>query len=913
MRRHLTACGAVLLLFVGALPALAQTQLGSIVGVVKDDQGGALPGVAITLTGKAGSRTATTDASGEYRFPALDAGAYEVKAELTGFKVKRAGVIVSIGAQSRADFSLSVGSVTESVDVVGEAPVVDTTSAATSNSLSQDILYNMPIDRRSFNVYNFAPGINNASAYGGGSSTSNALLLDGVDTRDPDGGTDWSFFNYNIIQEVQVQGLGAPAEYGGFTGAIVNTVTKSGGNRTAGLFDFNYTKSALSSDNVTSSILAQDPALGTASKVNKYLDVTGQLSGPIQQDKLFFFISAQRFLKNEDPTGPRTTREEISHRANLKLNWNPNNSDQFVASAQFDDYNIRGRCDLASDFACNDTLTDTEDAPEWVWNTQWRHLFSSSTFLEAKYVGWWGYYNLDPTVNAPGHFDGETGNYSVSWGEYAYYDRGRHQVNASLSHYADGWGKHELKFGVEIERSRARNRFGYTGGVTYYDYGGEPYLAYSYSYDVEGHNHRDSAYLQDSWKVNDRLTINPGLRFDWVRGLSPALNKKVFDTKSWGPRIGIAYDLTGDHNTVLKGFYGQYYEGASFEYYVTGVPGVGDYVTYDNTVSPREEIDRSATPVFSTAPNIKQPRVDEFNLGFERAFAKDWRLSVTGVYRKNKNYIDKVYPGALWDPIQVQNGLTGQPATAYAWANRDETQDNGVIQNLEGFQYLDTNGNVIGTANPFRTYRSLMVVLNKRLTNRWQTQASYVLSKTEGTLDNTTTATYGNSFVWASPTTALINTDGRSTYDQTHEVKVYATYIVPKAEVALNVYFRNISGPTYTPYLQLSGSTLNFPQSQRGRRLLLAPRGSYRLDTERIVDVRLEKIFKIGRDDRISVYADITNLFNASTVTDAIIRYPSQSTDALVNGELQSVDVPFGSPAGLIAPRQVTFGARWQF
>ena len=86
-------------------------------------------------------------------------------------------------------------------------------------------------------MLNYAPGINNSSAYGGDGDSANSLLIDGVDTRDPSGGTPWTFYNYNIVEEMQFQGLGAPAEYGGFTGAVVNTITKSGGNRFSGLFD----------------------------------------------------------------------------------------------------------------------------------------------------------------------------------------------------------------------------------------------------------------------------------------------------------------------------------------------------------------------------------------------------------------------------------------------------------------------------------------------------------------------------------------------------------------------------------------------------------------------------------------------------------------------------------------------------
>ncbi|TMB54284.1 MAG: carboxypeptidase regulatory-like domain-containing protein, partial [Chloroflexi bacterium] len=202
----------IALLVLAVVPAFGQTQLGSVTGVVKDEQGGALPGVTVTLTGKTGSRSTTSDTKGEYRFAALAPGAYEVKAEMSGFRPKRIGnVEVPVASVANVDLSLSVGGVTETVDVVGEATMVDTTSAASNNSLSQDILYNMPIDRRSFNIYNFAPGISHSAAFGAGGSTANALLLDGVDTRDPDGGTDWTFYNYNIMDQVQIQGLGAPA------------------------------------------------------------------------------------------------------------------------------------------------------------------------------------------------------------------------------------------------------------------------------------------------------------------------------------------------------------------------------------------------------------------------------------------------------------------------------------------------------------------------------------------------------------------------------------------------------------------------------------------------------------------------------------------------------------------------------
>ena len=133
---------------------------------------------------------------------------------------------------------MKVGGVAENVTVTGDSPVVDVKSSATETTISQSLLFSAPITRTAINVINYAPGVNSSSAYGGGAGSGNALLIDGVDTRDPSGGTAWTFYNYNVVEEYQFQGLGAPAEYGGFTGAVVNTITKSGGNRFSGLFDF---------------------------------------------------------------------------------------------------------------------------------------------------------------------------------------------------------------------------------------------------------------------------------------------------------------------------------------------------------------------------------------------------------------------------------------------------------------------------------------------------------------------------------------------------------------------------------------------------------------------------------------------------------------------------------------------------
>ena len=153
---------------------------------------------------------------------------------------------------------------TEQVDVLGESPLVDATSSSTDNHLNQDILFNMPI--RYGNIatalLNQLPGVNSQSAYGGDAGSGNALLIDGVDTRDPSGGTAWTFYNFNIIEEVQAIGIGAPAEFGAFSGAVVNTLTKSGGNRYNGPVRHHVHEGDLAGDNISEATKTTNPSLG---------------------------------------------------------------------------------------------------------------------------------------------------------------------------------------------------------------------------------------------------------------------------------------------------------------------------------------------------------------------------------------------------------------------------------------------------------------------------------------------------------------------------------------------------------------------------------------------------------------------------------------------------------------------------
>ena len=905
---RITLGAAALLILLTAARASAQNLTGTIAGRVTDAQGGSLPGVVITLISRTGQATQTTDAQGEFRFLALSTGIYEVRTMLKGFKPRsESNLEISIGKTIDLKLTLEVGGLSEEITVVGSSARVDAKTTATDTTISQDLLFNMPISRANpaVSMLNYAPGINSSSAFGGASGTANSLLVDGVDVRDPEGGTPWVFFNYNIIDQVQIGSLGQSAEFGGFSGAVINTVTKSGGNRFSGLFELRHTGKNLRSDNVSSAVTAVNPTIKVTG-VDSLNDYTVQMGGPLRQDKAFFFGSVQRYSIEEDPDGPRTLRTEVSPRFNLKLDVKPTAVDHFTFSTQYDQYNQGGRTGLGGVNGTTDERVIQQDSPEWVWNGQYRRVIGSSAFFEAKYTGYWGYFDLDPLTPVSARHDGETGAWSGGAGYSAQYDRTRNQLNASLSKYAAAKGTHAFKFGVEIERSTIRNRYAYTDGLLFEDYGGAPYLAYAYSYDVKGRNDRVSLFAQDQWQVG-RLTVNAGVRMDRITGTGSTDNKRYYAVTPLAPRLGLAFDLNGNGTSVLRAYYGQLYDGAVFASWSSALPGIGDFVIYEasGTLENTQvtEIDRiSGASKYTVLNDLNHPRTDEFSVAYERQLGQ--RLKVTGTYirRDAKNFLNSTLIDGQWTPatyVSPENSVVKPPLTSktleiYRWANRTSDQK-FQIGNVDDFDYVGAPN-----ANAYRTYNGAMFVLTRSYFNRWQAQVSYVYSKTNGTVTNGGFSGISSS-QFQTPNTILVNSEGLVGFDRTHELKVFGGYQIPKIEVSANAYYRALSGTPWTPFQRVSAATFNWTSSID---LLLEPRGSRRTETQQLFDLRLEKVFNAG-GNRFGIYMDAENLFNAGFETSVQTRNPS----AVIGG----ATVLLGDVTAITVPRQITFGGRWSF
>src|SRR6185312_15952662 len=215
---------------------------GEIVGTVTDESGAVLPGVTVTIRGSGvpGAPTVVTSETGAYRFPALPPGEYSLEYTIQGFaSLRREGIPVGVGAVIELKVSMKVSTLSETVTVTGESPVVNLASTTVSTNYNKEWVASAPIRHFSFfDLVNSAPGVSATSTVGsstsattlGSTTNDNVYAIDGTDLSAPTGGTAWPWPNADAIQEIEVLQLGASAEYGNVMGAVFNVVTRQGGN-----------------------------------------------------------------------------------------------------------------------------------------------------------------------------------------------------------------------------------------------------------------------------------------------------------------------------------------------------------------------------------------------------------------------------------------------------------------------------------------------------------------------------------------------------------------------------------------------------------------------------------------------------------------------------------------------------------
>src|SRR4051812_12615657 len=298
-RRHVGVVGAlVVFAAIAALPAIAaaqRTTTGTVAGKVVDSSGAVLPGVTVQLTSPEvlGQFTAVSDGQGVYRVTNLPPGNYDVRAELSGFGTVIRKAPVRLNAVTEVDFTLSVGTVAETVTVTAESPIVDPERAGLSVNINSEALTTVPVttNRRFQDAWLVVPGVSGDPSTPEPPGSERRTSLDGADVTDPYGGDIFAVnLNYDAIQDVEVKALGAEASDGSsMVGQYMNIVTKSGGNTFHGTAALFVIPQAFNGSNVDGI-----PA-------NRREDVQPDLTlgGPIARDKVWFFAAYRRVQTNQ--------------------------------------------------------------------------------------------------------------------------------------------------------------------------------------------------------------------------------------------------------------------------------------------------------------------------------------------------------------------------------------------------------------------------------------------------------------------------------------------------------------------------------------------------------------------------------------------------------------------------------------
>lgn len=563
---------------------------GAVRGRVVDDAGLAVPDATIELsgTGIAGELQVQSDAEGYYRFVAVPVGTHTMRVTKSGLTPIRREVTVRLDQTASIDVVLKVAG-SEELLIEEAEPVIDVTRSAVSTELSAEVLENLPVGRNTQDAVNMLPGVygrvdtqnggpgnGNPSVRGEGQYGNN-YYLDGISTRDPATKTFGSSVNFDAIDDIQVYTDGAPAEFGQATGMMVNVVTKSGGDEHHGSVGY-----YLSKDFAFGTYAIADLATNQEVETEKRKFLNHELSlnagGPIVKEKLWYFASADLGMgttefEGMDPDAPYLSKDgggfaklswfivpELT--ARYQFNAQVNNIDNYQTSAQFlpeSQSQYRSR-----DMSHQLTM---EWFPDAKTSFELRGLYQDGSIDVVPMSG---------DEETPAIFDYDSGVYTQNWTDFDYNRRGRLGGSLKATRLVDGFlGSHRFKGGAEFWRLTDSRELVYTGpgdGIQYFasEANGRPCTAGDGS-DCFGYTEYEAAgaighvgqvygfFLQDDWQPVEPLTMNLGVRLDHETLLGNE-GQEILSQWMPAPRLGVAWDVTGDSKTLVSLNAGRFYD-----------------------------------------------------------------------------------------------------------------------------------------------------------------------------------------------------------------------------------------------------------------------------------------------------------------------------------------------------------------
>ncbi len=974
LNRLTVLCLCVTLLSLAA-PTFAQEFRGRINGTVTDNTGAVLPGVTVTASSPAliQPQVQVTGGDGSYRFLALPPGVYSIDFELTGFNtVKRADVRVVINQTLSVDMQMQVATLQETVTVTGASPIVDTSTTAMGTNFTKELLTEIPNARDIWAAMAQAPGIQMTAFDVGGSNTGNQsgfrsygfdtqnqTRMEGIDTTE---GTaaNAGYFDFGSFEEFQVGGAGADS--GAFAGgAVLSISVKSGGDRFTGTWYSDYVGESQLTDNVpdylrTANTPNEDGLFSRAglcfqrsgeticrgNATKKQYDLNGDFGGPLWKQKAWFFTSWRLNDKYEYITGlgDETQRSKLSNKYTFKGTFQVGKNNQIIGFL-----NKREKLQDKRGVSLTIPLSAAyyQSSRNYPWKVEWTSVLGSRAFLDVLYGNWYNFFPLRP-VRDFGLYDGPwtapridtaTSVRSATGGNNGYQDQKRYkpQFYTTLSYFQDGWaGSHDFRAGFDWKRDRRSLFNDQPFDIDYRDNNGALAAVDIFNSSVTGINDvvYTAGWINDTWKVSNRLTLNLGVRVenykdqwpdqDFAPNGIPALAgwndaryssfiaprtvsaTTVANTTTLAPKLGFALDVTGDNRTVIKGFIGQSRWNsadtladqenpvglAQLRYaFVSCAAGqtTGCDLNGDRLVSSPAELGafqstQGGGGFVRVDRDLIRPTSNEVSLNLERELVTGLSGRASWVYKNMRNVwgeIDVVRAAGYTVPFTINDpGADRVVGTA-----DDQTFQTRALAAGTGTDRVYTNSEQNNA-----DFHTAEFALNRRFANKWMLLTSF--GYTWSTMNHT--AAGARTFVYR-PFDMMFGDNGRET-DTLWNYKIIGRYVLPY-EIGFSGSWKVQSGFNYA-------RTISVTMPVEGARTIrVQPIDSNRYPSVQILDLRLDKSFQLGKFGKLQPMLDVFNALNSGVPT--TVRTTNTAT------------APFNEVTATLNPRVIRFGVRYNF
>lgn len=900
--------------------ATAQTTsatTATITGTVTDDSGAILPGVTVNMSGAAmmGVQSSVTNEAGVYRFISVPPGEYNLAYELPGFStIKREGVKVTASFTATINVQMGVASLTESVLVTGDSPVVDVKSTTIQTTFDKETLANLPSARDYWAILSEAPGVKLQRIDVGGSNAGtqttyfvygttgqNRPMVEGINSTEGTGAFG-NYVDYGSFEEVSI-GSGASSAESPVPGVFTQLISKSGGNQYRGSVYSDYESKNWQSYNIDADQIRAGVSGGgglqarDVNRLNSYRDLNGDVGGYLKKDKIWWYGSLRQLDSSvryvNFPVIPhKTTLKNQTAKVTYQLSQNNKLVGYYQPSTKVQ-YNRLDRYLLGGTTAIHLTTDDTfrQDYSPLLWKAEWNSVLSPTTFFEIR-TGQFGYAWPDtPNGTGPSYEDLNT-NVVSGKARSRELDIQRTQVLGSLSRFVNGFGgSHNFKFGGEFfrETSTPMEFAGSYNDVLHVLRSGAPSEVILFKNPTKSENglYTLGLYAQDSWQLNQRLSFNLGLRFDRYQNFLPeqvgpsgqlfAEVKNLNTFVQLAPRIGMSYALTGDNKTVIKANFGQYWwnpgaqlsqdvnpnQGVWFERYVWN--DLNADKIYQAGEAGRLNSSQGGTANVAIGKGLKDSYTLEAAGWFERELMPSFGVRTGFVWRgerqastrfnANQPYSAFNIPVSVADP--GPDGVRGNADDGQSFTAYNLAADNLALPVVNVFQ------NVAGNSD----YYTWEFNATKRMANRWSLLAAF--SRTWNQAQNgcgssgcgTAGATFfGTQFRQnALPVTPndLINTDADGKIRSSdYNFKLHGTIEAPLG-IKLSPMLRYQAGQNW-------GRTITAVMNYGTIRVPVEPLNARRQDSITILDFRAEKVIQVTKTFKIGPFVDLYNVFNAN-------------------------------------------------